>query len=950
MKAHLSIFTLCMCFAPALILAQSNSSKAWNAWTAGNTNKAIAQAEKLLDREESNALANCVMGYVNLEINLDHQEALRRGLWAQTCWRTVVTSEQRTAWRDSGFGIEEIQQLIEGASLAWAEAVLQTPSTQDDLSFLENSDGVPEEVRSEVLQNLQQMEFEKAKEAGTRDAFRAYMDSFPMSNWNQEALWAIQTLDFEQAKNENSLEKWREFVRRHPLSSLVALARQEMDRLAYTQASTSSDANELEGYINEFPLGAFVKDATRQRDSLEWASALLDSSLTLIRSFVETRNNSHLAREARRALGARIWSKQGLNMAEPELVSFIDEFAMLPEAELAALQLHSSSVSQNTVRHLESILTWDDELDSLDVLGSLMSISCRYGFNEDYESFARDYSMELSFRPELASALSDAMAHASDMMSESDKLLDANDDFLLSLHASSHKTYLALQKALSADGMVAMAKRLAGLIDRGLVNRWATAFVKSVNSHYEASEKKMSDAVNSEEQELVPVVSADNRELYFCRHFEGGSEDIFLSTWDKNKWSGAEPVEELNNSVQNEAPLNISSDGTELIGFVSGEICKSVRSKAGWEPFISMTELNIGDWNADAQLVSTKEAYLFASGAGTNSDKDLYVARVDRNGNILPPELLGPAINTPYKERTPFLHPDMKTLYFSSEGHGGYGGLDVFMSKRLADTCWNCWSEPLNLGWAINSTAREWGFKISTDGKRAYYSKGGDLHTLELPEAARPELVATVEGKLVDRYDQAASADIVWEDLETGSTVGRASTDPVTGRYFIVLPTGRMYGYFVVADGYFGTSSSLDLRNQVQFEVVEEDIELVYLEDALDEEKEVSISINNLFFEFGSDRLTPLSNSELIRVANLLIDSQRKVNLTGHTDNIGGEQYNLELSKRRALAVKEALIGLGVPDLLLDADGAGETAPVASNETEMGRKKNRRVELRFTTE
>ena len=110
------------------------------------------------------------------------------------------------------------------------------------------------------------------------------------------------------------------------------------------------------------------------------------------------------------------------------------------------------------------------------------------------------------------------------------------------------------------------------------------------------------------------------------------------------------------------------------------------------------------------------------------------------------------------------------------------------------------------------------------------------------------------------------------------------------------------------------------------------------------------IRINNLFFEYGSDRLTSLSNSELLRVANLLIESQRKVKLTGHTDNIGGEQYNLELSERRAFAVKEALVGLGVPALLLDADGAGETAPVASNETEMGRKKNRRVELRFITE
>ena len=144
-----------MCSAPALILAQSNSSKAWTAWTAGNTSKAIAQAEKLLDREESNALAICVLGYVDLEINADHQEALRRGLLAQTGWRTVVTSEQRAAWRESGFGIEEIQRLIEEASWGWAKAVMRTPSTQDDVSFLANSDGVPEAVQTEVRQNLE---------------------------------------------------------------------------------------------------------------------------------------------------------------------------------------------------------------------------------------------------------------------------------------------------------------------------------------------------------------------------------------------------------------------------------------------------------------------------------------------------------------------------------------------------------------------------------------------------------------------------------------------------------------------------------------------------------------------------------------------------------------------------------------------------------------------------
>ena len=935
---------------PVLGLAQSTNAKAWTSWKNGNPSKAAAQAEKLIGREEDNALARCVIGFVGLELNDDPQEALRQGLQAQTSWRNVVTSEQRAAWKESGFGIAAVQDLIEAASRRWADEVMKTPSTQDDLSLLEHSGGVSQDVLMEVRLHLERREFERAKDISTREAFQEFMDAFPMSSWNQDALKAIQALDFEGAERENSLEGWRAFIRKHPTASLVDDAMRQMDRMVFEQAHQSSDPNELTGYLSEFPEGAFVEEATLQRNSLEWQQALQDSSLNLMRTFVNARVTSHLAGAALDTLGARIWSSAGPKMDAQALASFVSEFATAPQAELAAMALHASCAGRNQVAPLQSILAWDDQLDSLDVLGSVMAISCRYGRPSDYRSFAREHEWALDSRPALSQALSMATDESRSLTSESEKLLGADEGFLHGLHARSYSTFLSLQEALSHKGRDSMTRSLEGLMEKGLENPWVTAFVESSNKEFQASERRLTDAVNSKELELVPVISADNRELLFCRHFEEGGEDIYLSTRAQGRWTRAKSVEELNTDFGNEAPLNISSDGTELIGFVSGEISKSVRGRAGWESFVSMPELNIGGWNADAQLVSTKEAYLFASRDDYTDNVDLYVAKVDRNGEILTPELLGPTINTPYAERTPFLHPDMKTLYFSSEGHGGYGGLDVFMSRRLADTCWNCWSKPVNLGWAINSTAREWGFKISTDGKMAYYSKDGDIHTLELPEEVRPELVATVEGTLVDRYDQAASADIVWEDLETGSAVGKASTDPVTGRYFIVLPTGKIYGYFVVADGYFGTSSSLDLRTQSKFEVVQEDIELVYIEDAMDAEKDLTIRINNLFFEFGSDKLTPLSNAELLRVAELLLESQRKVKLTGHTDHIGGEAYNLELSKKRALSVKQAFIQLNVPEELLEVDGAGESMPVASNDTEQGRKKNRRVELEFTGE
>ena len=145
---------------------------------------------------------------------------------------------------------------------------------------------------------------------------------------------------------------------------------------------------------------------------------------------------------------------------------------------------------------------------------------------------------------------------------------------------------------------------------------------------------------------------------------------------------------------------------------------------------------------------------------------DVLISRKDQNGQWTEPESLGYQINTPYAERTPFLHPDMKTLYFSSDGHGGIGKLDVFKSTRLADSCWNCWSKPINLGKEINTEESDWGYKISTDGENAYFSKkksaneNEDIFSLNLPSHLRPDFVATVSGKLLDKQNKPISAEI----------------------------------------------------------------------------------------------------------------------------------------------------------------------------------------------
>ena len=173
---------------------------------------------------------------------------------------------------------------------------------------------------------------------------------------------------------------------------------------------------------------------------------------------------------------------------------------------------------------------------------------------------------------------------------------------------------------------------------------------------------------------------------------------------------------------------------------------------------------------------------------------DIYIASKQSNGQWGEAKKLSATINSRYTERSPFLHPDMKTLYFSTDGHGGLGKLDVYRTERLYDSCWNCWSEPVNLGKEINSVESDWGYKISTGGQMAYFSKiepysnSLDLYSVNLPIHLRPGYVATVSGRLVDSEDEPIEASMRWEDLETGEVIGQSKSDPKDGNYFIVLP------------------------------------------------------------------------------------------------------------------------------------------------------------------
>lgn len=308
-----------------------------------------------------------------------------------------------------------------------------------------------------------------------------------------------------------------------------------------------------------------------------------------------------------------------------------------------------------------------------------------------------------------------------------------------------------------------------------------------------------------EGEEYGPTLTIDDNTIYFVglhRNEGNQSEDIYVSYRSRQtgEWGPARRVPALSDPYRNEAPTSISGDGRTMLLFVEGRMCFSVRGPQGWcEPRPLPTYLQLGNWQADAMLAADGSVLLYAAHYPAEGEEkpslNIFVSERGADGKWSQPYSIGPAINTPGQERSPFLHPDMKTLYFSSNREGTLGDLDVWVSRRLADTCWNCWSEPENIGPEVNTTGRDCWYKISTDGRIAYFArKEGqkhDIYCVELPEDKRPETITVL------KKDEAVAINNLL--FETGSDVLMESSLPELKRIAVFVQT---YGYRVRLAGH----------------------------------------------------------------------------------------------------------------------------------------------------
>ena len=483
--------------------------------------------------------------------------------------------------------------------------------------------------------------------------------------------------------------------------------------------------------------------------------------------------------------------------------------------------------------------------------------------------------------------------------------------------------------------------------------------------------KSFSANINTEGDEYAPVLTAVGRTLYFCGHGRAdniGGEDMFTSLKQiDGTWSKPRAMNEFNTPFGNEAPLAVSPDGNMLLIYKDSNIYFATKRYQGWSAMQKMEELNsINAWDADASFSPDGNAIFFISDRHGNigrhhpheelfhgsqsGNTDIYVCVKKSDDSWSEPVNLGNVINTPFAERSPMLAPDMKTLYFSSDGHYGLGRLDVFMSQRLSDTSWTQWSEPVNIGKEINTSDNDYNYALMPDGKSVFFTKfsnsGSDICIAELPEGKRPKAVASIFGNVKDTQGKFLPASIKWEDLETGEILGNLQCDPTSGHYFITLPGGKNYGYFVEHPGYYPVSGNLNTAKLLTGKNIEHNIIMHSIEDILT--GKVSIVLSNIFFNVDKADLKSESFPELNRLATFLKSNpSARLEISGHTDSQGSEQHNKSLSEQRAQSVKNYLVTKGCNTANITAVGYGASKPVADNASEKGRAANRRVEFRI---
>lgn len=481
--------------------------------------------------------------------------------------------------------------------------------------------------------------------------------------------------------------------------------------------------------------------------------------------------------------------------------------------------------------------------------------------------------------------------------------------------------------------------------------------------------------INTSNYEYFPAITADGNTFMFTRNVRLGEgvdspqqEDFFISKKVNGIWQTAIPISSVNTNGNEGAPT-LSADGqymffascmeqdgsygsSERRGYGSCDIFYSQKLNGKWtKPQNVGPVINTRNWETQPSFSSDGKTLYFIRGQVTREgikNPDIYSSTIGDDGKFGEPIKLSDNVNTPESEESVFIHPDNQTLYFSSEGHPGMGGIDIYLSKRQAD---GSWGKAINLGYPINTFSNENSLLIDGSGAIAYFAserEGGfgglDIYQFEMPESIRPEKITFVKGHTFNANTKAPiDAQFELIDLETQQTVTKAYSNNA-GEFLVTLTANHNYLVNVSKNGFLFYSDNFSMKNTIT------DYNKPYnLEIPLQPIDTGIIELKNVFFDVNKWDLKPSSFAELDKVvAFLKSNSNLKIEFGGHTDNTGDKLFNKTLSENRAKAVYNYVLQKGANVATkLSYKGYGDTKPKVANDTPENKAKNRRTELKI---
>lgn len=484
------------------------------------------------------------------------------------------------------------------------------------------------------------------------------------------------------------------------------------------------------------------------------------------------------------------------------------------------------------------------------------------------------------------------------------------------------------------------------------------------------------EGINTEMDEYFPALTADDKQCLFTRSLKNSetpgfqNEDLFISVKERGTWQPAISVKEIN-SPGNEGAPTLSADGTIMFfvscanqfgeystddrkGYGSCDIFYAQKVNGRWTRARNAgAAINSSHWETQPSFSSDGKTLYFIRGIvnrGSIKEQDIYSSTIGPDGKFGPAVKLSDLVNTPYKEESVFIHPDNQTLYFSSEGHPGMGGLDIYMTKRDAN---GEWGKPVNLGYPINSHLDDISLLVEPSGEYALFASdraggfgGLDLYKFELPAELRPSKITYVKGKIYDaKTKEPLEARFELVDIATEKQMVESYSQK-NGEFLVTLTAEKNYlvnvsrpGYLFYSDNFSLKGTTVDFNKPFVIDIPLEPIEL-----------DAAVELKNIFFDVDKWDLKPESKAELDQLITFLTNNPSlKIELSGHTDNSGDKKANLILSNNRAQSVYNYLINTGkIAATRLSYKGYGDTKPKVPNDSAENKAKNRRTEFRVT--